>query len=284
MRCILVLLIVATASAADDATFASQDVPAGLAPGRAHPVVVRMTNTGDSTWTQAAGFNLGSANPNDNQVWGTSRVALAADVPPGGVGVFSFSITAPATPPPWNFQWQMVHDGVAWFGAQSANLALMSELAVTVAPDAAMIRVPFHYDGFHYDPAVHRVSGIAADGATPLMPPCGSELKLALTVTSAGAERTVRVAATVTDFHGAKLADIAFDVTAPDGVAQTAAIAFTPREADRGPFTIAGTWTEVGGAASGTIEATLGQANRAVVINDYELVQWPDAGAALETA
>lgn len=285
-RPLLALIILAAASGhgADNAAFATQDVPRGLGPGRAYPVVVHMTNTGDSTWTQGAGFNLGSANPNDNQVWGTSRVPLAAEVPPGGVGVFSFSITAPTTPPPWNFQWQMVHDGVGWFGAPSTNLALVSEVSIALAPDPALPRVAFHYDGFHYDPALHRVTGIAADGMTAVMPACGAEVKLRLTVASAGADRVVRIAATITDFVGEKVADIAMDVTAPDGVAQVAPIAFTPSEAHRGPFAVSGTWSEVGGGATGVIDLALGQANRQVVVQDFELVSAPDAGAALETA
>jgi RHS repeat-associated protein len=82
-----------------------------------------MQNTGATTWTSAAGYQLGSQNPQDNTAWGPSRVALPHDVAPGQSAVFVFPVTAPATVGSHNFQWKMIH-GSTWFGSSSTNVAV----------------------------------------------------------------------------------------------------------------------------------------------------------------
>ncbi len=89
-----------------------------------------MLNTGSTTW-QTSGptpYNLGSQNPQDNTNWGLFRIAIAGTVPPGASYAFCTFLTAPlgvtGTPTVYNFQWQMVHDGVAWFGTPTTNVAV----------------------------------------------------------------------------------------------------------------------------------------------------------------
>jgi RHS repeat-associated protein len=83
-----------------------------------------MTNSGTSTWTSANNYGLGSQNPQDNTTWGLGRVALPSSVAPGAQVTFNFRVTAPSTSGTYNFQWRMVHDGVAWFGDYSPNVAV----------------------------------------------------------------------------------------------------------------------------------------------------------------
>jgi hypothetical protein len=45
-------------------------------------------------------------------------------VAPGASYTFNFNVTAPATPGIHNFQWRMLQEGVEWFGAQTANVAV----------------------------------------------------------------------------------------------------------------------------------------------------------------
>lgn len=45
-------------------------------------------------------------------------------VAPNNVMQFNFPVTAPSTPGTYNFQWQMVQDGVEWFGALTPNVAV----------------------------------------------------------------------------------------------------------------------------------------------------------------
>jgi hypothetical protein len=85
-----------------------------------------MLNTGSTTWETSGPtpYNLGSQNPADNTNWGLFRISIAGTVPPGAVYSFCTSLTAPLTAGPYNFQWQMVHDGVAWFGNLTTNVAV----------------------------------------------------------------------------------------------------------------------------------------------------------------
>jgi hypothetical protein len=58
--------------------------------------------------------------------WGLSRVPLARVTPPGEEAVFSFAITAPVALGGSDFQWQMVQDGVEWFGDATTPLIVAS--------------------------------------------------------------------------------------------------------------------------------------------------------------
>ena len=123
VRCALFFLAlvpgVATATD-DDAAFVSffGSVPKTMTAGEIRTVTILMRNAGDSTWTRAEGFELGSEDPSDNTTWGLSRVEIddAVAVEPEAAYTFSFAITAPSTAGEHAFQWQMVHDGTRFGG------------------------------------------------------------------------------------------------------------------------------------------------------------------------
>ena len=48
----------------------------------------------------------------------------AANVATGEEYTFTWTATAPSTAGSYNFQWQMLKEGVAWFGAKSPNMAV----------------------------------------------------------------------------------------------------------------------------------------------------------------
>ena len=109
------------------ATFVRQTVPTRIMAGSSATVQITMRNTGATTWTSAVGtpFRLGSQNPQDNQRWGLSRVALpVATVPPGAEVTFSFDIQIPMTPGAFGFQWRMLQESVEWFGDSTANVTI----------------------------------------------------------------------------------------------------------------------------------------------------------------
>lgn len=118
----------ATYNATLNAGFVSQQVPTALLAGSSYTVQVVMRNTGTQNWT-AAGANpirLGSINPTDNTIWGMHRVGLATGetVAPGATKTFNFIVRAPIAPGTYNFQWKMVEEGRAWFGAATANVSV----------------------------------------------------------------------------------------------------------------------------------------------------------------
>lgn len=101
------------------ATLVSQSVPTQMVSGMSYPVSMSFKNTGTATWTAAASYNLGAQTPRDNTTWGTHRATLSTSVPQNSTATYSFTAKAPATAGSYKFQWQLVQDGVAWFGPLS---------------------------------------------------------------------------------------------------------------------------------------------------------------------
>ncbi len=131
----------------NDAAFVSQSVPTSMTAGQSYSVSVTMRNSGTSTWTTANKYNLGSQNPQDNKTWGFDRVPLPASVAPNTEVTFKFTVTAPATAGTYNFQWRVVQDGVAWFGAYTPNVAVDVTAAVTPAPGLSAPAAPSNLTG-----------------------------------------------------------------------------------------------------------------------------------------
>ncbi|HEX7184020.1 MAG TPA: NBR1-Ig-like domain-containing protein [Thermoanaerobaculia bacterium] len=135
------VVIQVTSATTDDAQFVSQSVPTTLNAGETRSVSVTMRNSGTSTWTQAAGIKLGSQNPQDNLTWGAGRVDLsgADSIAPGQQKTFTFNITAPSSPGSYNFQWRMLREHVAWFGAFSPNVVINVVQTVTLCPGVQVV-------------------------------------------------------------------------------------------------------------------------------------------------
>lgn len=100
----------------------SLQAPSTVVAGQAFTATLRLQNTGSDTWVPSAnlsaqsGYKLGSY-PHDNDVWGSHRVMLPGNVTPGGTVDILIAATAPMNVGDTHFQWQMVQEGVAWFGA-----------------------------------------------------------------------------------------------------------------------------------------------------------------------
>ncbi len=109
----------------NDAEFLSQSVPTEVSTGQTFTVSITMRNTGTTTWTAADNYRLGSQNPQDNTIWRSdNRVYLTSDVAPNSEYTFTFDCTAPSTAGTYDFQWQMVQDGVEWFGDLTQNVQI----------------------------------------------------------------------------------------------------------------------------------------------------------------
>lgn len=107
------------------AHFVSQSVPSVMNAGQTYSVSIQLQNTGSDTWASPQAISLGSLNPRDNNTWtGTNRVALPKSIAPGQTATFTFNVKAPSQPGSYNFQWEMVDDGVSWFGDITPNVAI----------------------------------------------------------------------------------------------------------------------------------------------------------------
>ena len=101
--------------------FVSQSVPKTLlVPGETMNVSVTMRNLGPSTWTAGQQFRLGAIGTG----WEGARAYLPGDVAPNTDVTFNFTITAPSTPGNYNFRWQMVQEGVQFFGDATTNIPI----------------------------------------------------------------------------------------------------------------------------------------------------------------
>ena len=115
------------ATATDDAVVVSSSgVPSKMVAGGTATVTVTMKNTGTTTWTSSADYELGSQSPSDNDTWGLSRVSVPSDVAPKATVAFTFTITAPDATGSYVFAWRMVKD-TAWFGAGTASVTITVE-------------------------------------------------------------------------------------------------------------------------------------------------------------
>jgi GH25 family lysozyme M1 (1,4-beta-N-acetylmuramidase) len=131
----------------DSASIVSSSVPTGVLPGQTFTVSITMKNEGTTAWTNTGAnpYKLGSQSPQDNSTWGTNRVWLpSAPINPGQNATFTFPVTAPLAAGSYPFAWQMVHEGIQWFGttfsttinvANSASFVSAS-LPTTVATGA----------------------------------------------------------------------------------------------------------------------------------------------------
>ena len=122
-----------TITVAADSICTGQEIPATMVAGTTSTVVIKMKNIGSVPWTRAAGYRLGSQNPIDNMTWGTRRVELPNDVAPGAEVTLRFPVRAPDVVGHHNFQWQMVHDGIAWLGLKTPNVDVRVMPALTKA-------------------------------------------------------------------------------------------------------------------------------------------------------
>jgi hypothetical protein len=114
------------ATGTNGATFVSQSVPGQVAAGRSFLIQVTMLNSGTTTWSPFAthGYFLGSQGPQDNFRWGTNRGAMdpTACIAPGQSYTFTVELAAPTAAGKYKMQWQLLQEGVLWFGGKSPSV------------------------------------------------------------------------------------------------------------------------------------------------------------------
>lgn len=115
------LFFTAALSAQNDAQYVSQSDIQLINAGESFSFSITFRNVGSATWTSGSLYSIGTQAKQDNIIWllNTNRVQLPNDVPPNQEVTFSISLTAPIVEGIFVIQWQMVQDGVEWFGEKS---------------------------------------------------------------------------------------------------------------------------------------------------------------------
>jgi hypothetical protein len=124
-------------------TFPLAAEPFELPPGAEVAGYLELRNAGSAMWTPAATF-LGTTQPRDGESplagpdWVNPHRAASVDhmVAPGESGRFAFTLRAPAQPGEYPQFFNVVQEGVAWFGDQGGPPDDQLQVRVTVVPAA----------------------------------------------------------------------------------------------------------------------------------------------------
>jgi len=105
-------------AAADDSLIINTDLPLQLECGETAGGRIVMMNNGWASWSRTEGYKLGAVDDSDPFFGDSARVWLPEGdtIPPGQAWNFQFDLTAPDTPGVYTTDWQMVHEGIEWFG------------------------------------------------------------------------------------------------------------------------------------------------------------------------
>lgn len=111
--------------------------PSSMYANSQESVAVHWQNTGaetwSPTWTTSADYatipgriRMGSSDPQDNYTWQKSRVYMPAGttVPLASTYTFGFDIISPSIVGKYSSKWQMLKEGVSWFGEQCGPNAI----------------------------------------------------------------------------------------------------------------------------------------------------------------
>ncbi len=129
---------------ADNAEIVSSAFPDTLGAGESATANVTVRNTGNATWTTADGYKLGAIGDSDPLHPGDARVWLgdADAVAPGGSYEFNVDLVGPPSAGTYTTDWQMVHEGIAWFGGTSTHDVTVNGSGDTGNPDTGPDDVP----------------------------------------------------------------------------------------------------------------------------------------------
>jgi hypothetical protein len=98
--------------------------PSQMIPSSSANVRVNAINRGSTTWIRG-NYKLGSFSPRDNMSWGINRIDLPLPkADPDQTISYDFQATAPANAGQYTFAWQMVREGVHWFGTNSTAVPI----------------------------------------------------------------------------------------------------------------------------------------------------------------
>ncbi|WP_424357759.1 NBR1-Ig-like domain-containing protein [Methanocella sp. MCL-LM] len=109
-----------SAPGALDSQLISNTIPSTMTHGQSYSVSMTLRNTGSTLWNEASSIRLGAIGEGSGVAasFGPTRVFIPAGitVAPGSTYTFTYTMKAPDTAGTYTPQYQMVRDGVAWYG------------------------------------------------------------------------------------------------------------------------------------------------------------------------
>jgi GH25 family lysozyme M1 (1,4-beta-N-acetylmuramidase) len=136
----LVSTLVPTSTSVNNAAYVSSSVPGSVLTGATFTATITLNNNGTIAWTSGGSnlYHLGSQSPQDNTTWGLGRVNLpSSPINAGQSATFTFTATAPMTGGTYTFAWQMVQEGVQWFGDTFSTTITVLASGTTLPADYA---------------------------------------------------------------------------------------------------------------------------------------------------
>ncbi len=146
--------------AADNATLVSANLPVTMDAGQTITVRLTFQNSGTSTWTAANNYKLGAVGDNDPFAAARQLLSASQRIAPGQQVTFSFPFTAPATAGTYTSSWQMLREGVTWFGATTTQQVTVNPAPPAAERTLALLDQRFAVTVSWHDPT----SGNAGDG------------------------------------------------------------------------------------------------------------------------
>ena len=136
-------------TAQNSAQYVSDTLPSAMTTGQQYTASITMRNSGTTTWNEGSMIRLGGVGDGsgDANKFGSTRIYIptGTNVAPNTDYTFTFTMTAPSTGT-YNPKYQMVKDGVEWFGATlsktitvSGGIAPPTKPTITVAPLSSSI-------------------------------------------------------------------------------------------------------------------------------------------------
>ena len=104
----------------------SHTIPSVIAANSLASVTVTVRNEGTNTWTMNDNYKLGAVGNSDPFAINRSLLASGDAIASGQTKTFTFTMTAPSTPGCYQSDWQMLQEGVVWFG-QKIDVEIMVE-------------------------------------------------------------------------------------------------------------------------------------------------------------
>jgi N-acetylmuramoyl-L-alanine amidase len=109
----------------------SHTLPSTLMVGATTNVQITLRNRG-VLWNDTKQFRLGAVGDSDPFTT-TTRYNVGAEIPPGQTKTFTITLKAPTTPGTYITDWQMVREGLTWFGPKvSQSIQVVDTQAPTV--------------------------------------------------------------------------------------------------------------------------------------------------------